>query len=325
MVPDYTVGQGFPYNALQQKEGVRPMGEPMKTTRRMPATAAALLLVATFAVVSAQQPAGRGATPVPGPGAAAPAPAPARPLVPVVASTVAANPDAYYGETVTMTASVDQIFSRTVFSLDQDPTKSTGQDVLVLVPTLQGPVDLNAYVTVFGEVVKFDPAEIARKVKDYKLDLPADVAAKYRDRPAVIATTVLNAKMVDLAKRLPPPMTADEEALSKVMKRVAPAFAALRQAADGSNADGATQNAVILKQSFTETEAFWKAKARADAMKWAQIARLQAESIVRDAATGKWDAVKASAGTLGQQCQACHTTYRERFDDGSYRIKMGTR
>jgi cytochrome c556 len=299
------------------------MREPMKITRRTLATAAALLLVATFAAVSAQQPAGRGAAPAPGPGAAAPAPA--KPLVPVVASTVAANPEAYYGETVTMTATVDQIFSRTVFSLDQDPTKSTGQDVLVLVPTIQGPVDLNAYVTVFGEVVKFDPAEIGRKVKDYKLDLPADVAAKYLGRPAVIATTVLNAKMVDLAKRLPPPMTADEEALSKVMKRVAPAFAALRQAADGSNADGATQNAVVLKQAFTEAEAFWKAKSKTDATKWAQSARLQAESIERDAATGKWDAVKASAGTLGQQCQECHATYRERFDDGSFRIKMGGR
>jgi cytochrome c556 len=303
------------------------MREPLRITRGAVSTAAVMLIVAALAAVSAQQPAGRGAAPVPAAPAApaAAAPAPAKPLVPVVASTVAANPDAYYGETVTMTASVDQIFSRTAFSLDQDPAKSTGQDVLVLVPTLQGPVDLNAYVTVFGEVVKFDPAEIARKVKDYRLDLPADVAAKYRGRPAVIATTVLNAKMVDLAKRLPPPMTADEEALSKVMKRVAPAFAALRQAADGSNADGARQNAVILKQAFTETEAFWKAKSKADAAKWAQGARVQAESIERDAATGKWDEVKASAGTLGQQCQGCHTTYRERFDDGSYRIKIGTR
>jgi cytochrome c556 len=297
------------------------MREPLKTNPGTLSTAAIMMLAAAFAVLRAQPPAGRGAAPVPTPAAASPAPA--KPLVPVVASTVAANPDAYYGETVTMTATVDQIFSRTAFSLDQDPTKSTGQDVLVLVPTLQGPVDLNAYVTVFGEVVKFDPAEIARKVKDYKLDLPTEVATKYSGRPALIATTVLNAKMVDLAKRLPPPMTADEEALSKVMKRVAPAFAALRQAADGSNADGTSQNAVVLKQAFTETEAFWKAKAKADAMKWAQDARLQAESIERDAAAGKWDAVKSSAGTLGQQCQACHTAYRERFDDGSYRIKIG--
>ena len=74
-----------------------------------------------------------------------------------------------------------------------------------------------------------------------------------------------------------------------------------------------------------ESVPFWKAKSKADATKWAQSARLQAESIDRDAATGKWDAVKASAGTLGQQCQACHTTYRERFDDGSYRIKIGAR
>jgi mono/diheme cytochrome c family protein len=40
------------------------------------------------------------------------------------------------------------------------------------------------------------------------------------------------------------------------------------------------------------------------------------------AAAAKWDDVKASAGTLGQKCAACHGAYRERFDDGSFRIKV---
>jgi cytochrome c556 len=229
-----------------------------------------------------------------------------------------------------MTAAVEQILSRSAFTVDQrtvpgSKPKRTGQEVLVLAPTLQSAVDLNAYVTVFGEVVRFDPAEITRKAKDYKLDLAPDVVEKYRGRPAVLATAVINAAMVDLAKRLPPPLNAEEETYSKMMKRVGPAFAALRTAVTASSAETTAQNAAVLKQAFTETEAFWKTKGKADALKWAQDARKEVESIEHGAAAGTWDPVKASAATLGQACQTCHAAYRERFDDGSYRIKMGTK
>jgi cytochrome c556 len=74
-------------------------------------------------------------------------------------------------------------------------------------------------------------------------------------------------------------------------------------------------------QAFTEIEAFWKAKARTDAVTWAQDARRNAESIARDATSGTWDAVKTSADILGQQCRACHAAYREQIVDGSFRIK----
>ena len=56
-----------------------------------------------------------------------------------------------------MMAIVDQTLSPTAFSVDQDKTKSTGKDVLVLAPRLNEPIELNTYVTVIGEVVKFDP------------------------------------------------------------------------------------------------------------------------------------------------------------------------
>jgi hypothetical protein len=289
--------------------------------RRGAACAAALTtLIASLAITRAQQPPAAPAAP------AAPAP---KPAVPVATNTVTANPDAYYGENVTLTAAVEQILSRSAFSVSQRTVgnavnkKATGQDVLVLAPTLNSPVDLNAYVTVLGELVRFDPAEIARKAKGYTLDLAPEVVAKYTGRPAVLATAVINTAMVDLAKRLPPPMTTEETAYSVVMKKVGPAFAALRTAATASNAETTTQNAAILKQAFTETEAFWKTKGKADAIGWAHDARMQAESIEKDVAAAKWDAVKATAGTLGQACQMCHTAYRERFDDGSYRIKIG--
>jgi cytochrome c556 len=253
-----------------------------------------------------------------------PAPQP-KPLIPVATNTVNANPDAYYGQGVTISASVDQILSKSAFSVDQrragsapPPAKAT--DVLVLVPTLQSPVDLKSYVTVMGELVKFDPAEVAKKAKDYKIDLPPDVVAKYTGRPAMIATSVITEKFVDLAKRLPPPMTADEETLSKVMKQLPPALAALRTGIDGSNAEAASKNAAVLKQGFTDTEAFWKPK-KADATQWARDARVKVEGIQASIAASKWDEAKTAAGTLQQACGTCHNAYRERFDDGSFRIK----
>src|SRR3954465_5814142 len=267
------------------------------------------------------QPAGRGQTPPRAP--AAPAP---KPLVPVATNTVAANPDAFYGQAVTITASVEQILSRSAFAVDQrrvgEAAKKSGPtDVLVLVPNIQSPVDLKSYVTVMGELVKFDPAEISKKAKDYKLDLPADAVAKYAGRPALIATSVINDKFVDVAKRLPPPLNAEEEAFQKVMKGgVAPAFAALRAGIEGSNVENATKNAAALKQAFTRTETFFKPK-KADATQWAADARKHVETIQAAVAAGKWDEAKTHAGTLQQACAQCHGQYRERFDDGSFRYK----
>src|SRR5947207_853814 len=152
-------------------------------------------------------------------------------LVPVAASTLAAHPDQFLGMTVTLTAAVDQTYGGTAFSVDQDKSKSAGQDVLILAPLLNAPVEPNGYVTVIGEVVRFDAADAAARMTDAMPALPADVAAKYRGRPAIIATSVINGAMTDLAKRLPPPMSPEELALSKIMKQVGPGFTALRQAA----------------------------------------------------------------------------------------------
>ena len=243
-------------------------------------------------------------------------------LVPVAASTLSADPDAYYGQYVTLVAAVDERLAPTVFSVDQDKSKRTGKDVLILAPRLNTAVEANAYVTVIGEVVRFDPEEIARKSKDYPLDLAPDVASRYRGRPAVLATAVITTALVDLTKRLPPPMTADEEAYSRIMKRVGPAFTTLRQAVTASNADAAKEVIGALKQGFTDAEAFWKTRGTLDAMGWAQDARTHVDAIERAATAGKWDDVKASATSLGQACQSCHGKYRERMEDGTYRLKM---
>jgi len=36
---------------------------------------------------------------------------------------------------------------------------------------------------------------------------------------------------------------------------------------------------------------------------------------------GNWNDAKTHAATVAQACGQCHGVYRERFDDGSFRIK----
>src|SRR5439155_25978558 len=125
----------------------------------------------------------------------------------------------------------------------------------------------------------------------------------------------------DLPKPLPPPATGEEDALDGLMKRIAPAFAALRQALAAQNADTVREHAATLAQEFTKVEAFWDAKSKSDATTWARNARLEAEVIVRDAVTDTSAPVTEAMRTLGQQCQSCHAMYREQFANGAFRIK----
>lgn len=248
---------------------------------------------------------------------------PAKPFVPLAASTLATHPETYYGETVTVTAAVEQTLSKSSFSVDQDKTKSTGQEVLVIAPTMNGTVDLNSYVTIIGEAMPFDAAEIAKKAKGYTLDISPEVAAKYRGKPVILATAVVNTAGIDVAKKPLPPMTADDLALQKLMKQVGPANTALRGDIDKMDVALTKEHANVLKQMFVQTEAFWKAKAKTDAVQWAVDARKDAEALDAAVTAGNWDQAKAAAGTLGQKCAACHGAYRDRLDDGTFRIKSG--
>jgi cytochrome c556 len=242
-------------------------------------------------------------------------------LVPVAASTLAAHPDAYVGLTVTLTAAVDQRYGGAAFSVDQDRATSAGQDILVLAPLLNAPVEPNAYVTVIGEVVRFDAGEAAARMKDAMPALAPDVAAKYRGRAAIIATSVINGAMTDLAKRLPPPMSPEELALSKIMKQIGPGFTALRQSVTAASGADAAAQAGALKKGFGEAAAFWKTQARPDAIQWTEDARTASEAIETAAAKGDWEAAKTAVPKLQAICGSCHSNYRERLDDGSYRFK----
>lgn len=241
----------------------------------------------------------------------------------MTASTIARDPAAHMGENVSMMAAVEAVLSKTVFTVDQDKTKSTGHEVLVIVPTLQTAPELNAYLTVQGEVFKFDPAEVTKRNRTYTLELTPEQIEKYRGKPAVMATVVLNAALLDLAKRPITPPTPAEVALSAAMKTITSAMGVVRTGLEKPDAAQLKEQAAALKKAFTETEAIFKARNTTTAIAWAGEALKHATEMEVAAAAGKWDEVKAAAGGIQPLCAQCHGEHRERLEDGSYRIKSG--
>jgi cytochrome c556 len=247
----------------------------------------------------------------------------ARPLVPMTASTIAREPAAHLGENVSMMAAVETVLSKTIFTVDQDKSKATGREVIVIAPTLTAAPDVNTYLTIQGEVMRFDPAEIAKKARNYTVDLPPDVIEKYRGRPAVLATAIVTPGLVDLAKRPIPPMTPDEVALSATMKTVNSAMGVVRAGLEKPDAAQLKDQTAALTKSFTEARAVFKTRGMTSAVVLAEQALKFSTTMEQGVAAGKWDDVKAAAGGLQPLCAQCHGEHRERMDDGSYRIKGG--
>jgi len=278
------------------------------------ATTALAAFVISFTAITAGQ--GQGAPPAAG--------TPPKPLVPVAASSVAANPDPYIGEYVTMTGAVEANLTKTSFSVDQDKTKSTGKEVLVLAPYLQKPAEQNGYVTVIGQLIKFDEKEIAAKLKDYKIDLSQADISKFNGKPVILATSVITNAGIDIAKKPIPPMTADDLTLQKIMTKLPTAQAAVRKSLDSKDAAGAKEQATLLKDSFTQIEAFFKTKNNEEAMKWAGEGKSHADSILVNLGMNNVEGAKTSVTPLGGACASCHGKYRERMDDGTFRLKAGS-
>jgi hypothetical protein len=131
---------------------------------------------------------------------------------PVATNTILANPAAFEGKPVTLSAGVEQILSQTAFVIDQQraasasETKAVGKPMLVIAPYLTGALQQKQYLLMRGQVMTFDPAAIAKAAGDYTLDLAPDVSAKYAGLPVLVATSVLDSRYAELTKRPTPPV-----------------------------------------------------------------------------------------------------------------------
>ena len=254
--------------------------------------------------------------------------------IPVATNAILQNPEASYGKLVTVSAGVEERLSTTAFVVDQrkavglKEVKPIGKPILVIAPYLTTPLKEKGYLLVRGQLVKFDPAAVARVAPEYQFDFPPEVGARYHGQPVLVATSVVNATFKELAKKPLPPPNAQEVSLSAAIKTIGPAFAALRTAtgeakAANDSAAVVAQNAAKLQPAFIQTEKAWDDLGQSSAAEWARTARDHAASIERAAAAGDWDAVETSSGALNTLCQNCHGSYRERLEDGTFRIKPG--
>lgn len=271
--------------------------------------AVAAVLASTIAV-RARQTGGAGAAP------------PVKPIIPMAASSIVLNPDAHWGENVSMLGTVEAVLSKTVFTIGQGKTAGAGKDVLVIAPNLNAPVPPDGYLTVLGEVFKFDPVEVAKRARNtYVLDLAPEVAARYVGRPAVFATGVITAALVDIGKRLPPPLTPAELTLRNAMLEISSTNTALRGGLDAPDAAKVKGQVAVLKHGFTEAASFFKARSAPDAADWAGAALEFVGAMETATAAAKWDDLRAAVTSLNGLCTTCHAARRERQDDGSYRFK----
>jgi hypothetical protein len=222
------------------------------------------------------------------------------------------------------------MLSKTAFLVDQrkavgaHDVTAVGKPILVIAPYLTGSLHQKDYLLMRGEIVKFDPVSIARVAAEYTLDLAFDVAAKYRGQPVLVATSVVSSTSLEIGRKPLPPPSAEELSLSAAMQAINPVFAALRTAIEESKADGVAQNAAKLTPRFTQAEAIWDDLGQSAAAEWAREAQAHSTSIAGAAAAGDWEAVKTSTAALNQLCQTCHGAYRERLEDGTFRIKAGS-
>ena len=290
-------------------------------TLRTPRIHAALLVVATMLFVMLAAPSAQRGRRAGGDATAG---------MPIATNTILENPEAYFGKAVTITAGVEQMVSKTAFLVDQRKAvsarevKAIGKPILVIAPYLTATLDRKSYLLMRGEIVKFDPAAMVRIAADYTIDLASEVAAKYKGLPVLVATSVVDSTYAELARKPIPPPGTEELALMAAMKAINPAFAALRTAVQDSRLEGVTQNVATLKPAFSQAETAWDDLGQTAAADWARDALAHTVSIESAAAAGNWEAVKNSALALNQVCQTCHAIYRERLEDGTFRIKPGS-
>ena len=111
--------------------------------------------------------------------------------------------------------------------------------------------------------------------------------------------------------------------LDATMKKVGPANAALRKSIEAMDAKVAKEQTEVLEKAFDDAEKFFEGRGKHDAHQWASDAKKVVDTIEKAVGDSKWDEVKASANSLGKICATCHTAYREKAEDGTYRMKPG--
>jgi cytochrome c556 len=136
----------------------------------------------------------------------------------------------------------------------------------------------------------------------------------------ILAVTALATAVVAAQK-----VTTPEE-LDKAMKKIAPAQGAANNAIQSMSWADAKAQVAIVKQTLTDTESFWTANKKADAVAMLKdsVAKVTAVEQALNAPTPDQQAVLAAFKQVGATCTGCHKQYREQDANQQYQLKAGS-
>lgn len=113
---------------------------------------------------------------------------------------ITSDPSQYYGRTIAVTGEVENIYSDSVFSLDEDELFG-GDDLLVLVTDSAEAVEDNETVAATGELRSFVVADLERDYDlTWDLDLQQELEAEYSERPVLVVNRVYSSAIPATAK-----------------------------------------------------------------------------------------------------------------------------
>jgi cytochrome c556 len=116
--------------------------------------------------------------------------------------------------------------------------------------------------------------------------------------------------------------SADEQEYEKWMKTINATMGSLRNNLQGKASEAAAKDAATLVEVFQKSEAFWKGRKKDDAVEWSQKAAVAAAEVETAAKASDFEKAGTSLRAVFGNCQGCHTAYREKAPDGSYRFKQ---
>ena len=107
------------------------------------------------------------------------------------------------------------------------------------------------------------------------------------------------------------------------MRIIGPTSGALRMKLMMNQLPDAAKDAQTLAMAFGDVERFWQQNNKADAVMFAQTARMSASEAAGAAAAGDGMKALAAANTMQAQCKQCHGMYREGDAQTGFKIKAG--
>ena len=122
---------------------------------------------------------------------------------PISAGKLARDAQAYYGQTISVKAEVEDVLGPNMFTLDEDSLLA-GSDVLVLVPRgLAGNLTHDQKVVVTGKVRQFVETELDRDYDWFDNGKLVDVKTKvdWKTRPVLVAETIHTESGTEIALR----------------------------------------------------------------------------------------------------------------------------